>query len=268
MQYPTTDLQREFLEFGPLPGVALNHPGKRGRFIDVLPYRRLDHLRPTAVILDKFSFSIFTRGEGSFVSHGCISADAAQQAGYNVIRVSEISPGRFLHLEHALPELVERIRDYTVPIGEGDVLNISAVKSVPFDGISNILNLSITRENLREMVPAILSRMQEISGDSNELPAVREFFRRQLVSNLAVESIKRRRVEVIAAGGNDGPDWFNIALLTASTQLSASGADGKIALWSADNSLTTPAIGDFEVYVEPRGNDDGDRGLAWLTSEM
>jgi hypothetical protein len=261
--------ETEFLEFGPLPGVSLRHSGRRGRVIDVLPYLRLDHRYPTAVILDKFSLPIFKRADGSFVSHGCISADAAESSGYNVIRVSETSPGRILHLETALPELMKRIRDRTVPVGLGDVLNISAVKSIPFSGASRLLDMIITRDNLKDMVPAILLRMHEVACDPAQSPAVCEFFRRQLESNRAVESIKRCQVEVVVAGGNDGPDWFNVALLTATTQLSARGADGKIAPWSADNSLTTPAVGDFEVIVEPRARlPDGSplRGPAWVTS--
>lgn len=239
-----------FVEFGPLSEVNLLHPGRRGTHIEVMPFKWLDHSRPTVVVFDKFSFPVFKMlDDNGIVSHGRISADAAERNGYNVIRVAELSPGPLLHLELALPELISFIEDGTIPIGRGDVVNISAVKSVPFIGAGRLLKLHLTAENVKDMVPQILQRLEELQCDSEQPGAVREFARRQLESNRAVARLCKAQIEVVAAGGNDGPDWFNIALMTATTQLSARDASGEIAAWSANNSLTTPADGDFEIIL-------------------
>lgn len=253
----------KFVEFGPLPDVNLSHPGRRGIHIEVMPYRWLDQSRPTIVVFDKFSFPVFELpADNGIVSHGRISADAAERNGYNVIRVAELSPGPLLHLELALPELISFIDDRTVPVGRGDVVNISAVKSVPFAGAGRLLKLHLTAENVKDMVPQVLERLEQLHQDTKQPRAVREFARRQLASNRAVQRLRAAQVEVVAAGGNDGPDWFNIALMTATTQLSARDASGEIAPWSADNSLTTPADGDFEILMEPHSSLIQTRGVS------
>lgn len=242
----------QFVEFEPLPGINLQHPGRCGKHIDVLTYKWLDSRCPTAVIFDKFCHPIVSpRPEfKGIISHGRVSADAAERNGYNVIRVAEKSPGLQLHLDQALPELIAFIDEGIVPIGRGDVLNISAVKSIPFTTASKLLSMTITAGNLSDLVPVILQRMEEVTLDLKQPAPVKEFFRRQLGSNRAVQQIRNRNVEVIVAGGNDGPDWFNVALLTATTQLSAKDAHGRIASWSANNSLTTPATGEFEIVCQ------------------
>lgn len=255
----------KIVEFGPLPQVNLSHPGRRGIHIEVMPYRWLDHSRPTVVVFDKFSYPVFNLPpDQGIVSHGRISADAAERNGYNVIRVAELSAGPLLHLELALPELIAFIEDGTVPIGRGDVVNISAVKSVPFTGAGKLLKLQLTPENLKEMVPLILERLAELQCDVKQPRAVREFARRQVESNQAVARLcaAQHQIEVVAAGGNDGPGWFNIALMTATIQLSARDASGEIAPWSANNSLTTPADGDFEILMEPASSLIAARGVS------
>jgi hypothetical protein len=214
--------------------------------LDIWPFKPLDSTRPTLVIFDSFTCPVAApNGDADpALTHGQISADAAEQRGYNVVRVSSKNGGP--DFGKTMPDLADRIENGEIPVGRGDVLNVSAGWSVSFEKASRLLGLNISAENVREMVPQIRQRLRELSNDPSLSEKDRNWLKEMTASNDAVERIRGRGVEVVVSAGNEGKEEFNIALLTATTQLAATNAGGEVASWSSNNSLTTLAQRHFE----------------------
>lgn len=225
-------------------------PDGGNQHTEVLPYKPIDKARPTLVIFDSFTMPVASpNGErNGSLTHGQISADAAEQRGFNVIRVTSREGGP--EFGKTMPELADRVESGEIPVGRGDVLNVSAGWGISFEKASAMLGVNITADNLRDMVPQIRQRMRDLIDSPQLSLADRNWLQAMTASNDAVERIRARGVEVVAAGGNEGPERFNIAMLTATTQLSATNSAGDMAAWSANNSLTTPGQGHYELRYQ------------------
>ena len=205
---------------------AAEETNSRQSSIDVLSGNPLGQSRPTVLLFDNFDLPVAPGG---------------------------IQPA----FGRTMPEIANRIEDDTIPMGSGqhqnrgDVMNVSAGYGISFQDASVWFGLNITQDNVKEMVPQILRRVQELSEDPTQPANVGARMQHMFESNRAVERIRGRGVEAVAAGGRDGADMFNMAYLTATTQLPARNVAGEIASWTASNSLPTSANGHHRLFGEP-----------------
>lgn len=258
---PTADLSGSgsFWQFGDVPGV----PGAQesGQRHDQKPYdetekqrqqgeaialafydpasKDLDPSKPTLLVFDNFNGRRqpgMPPAGGEVVSaRGDVSAEEAEKQGFNVVRVgsTEDNPA----LDRALPQLADKIDRGDLPLGKGDIVNINAESNISFTSAGDLLGLTITADNVKDMVPDMLQRMRELSEDPKQDAATRTWLKQMLAVNDAAKRIADKGIEVVASAGSDGPDKFNIAALTATTQLASRTESGDLSQWSADNSL-------------------------------
>lgn len=204
--------------------------------------RELDPKKPTVLVFDNFggrrSSSGLPPAAGEPTSvRGYVSAEEAEKQGFNVIRVGSTvdTPA----LDKALPELADKIEKGDLALGQGDIVNINAESNISYKSAGDLLGLSITADNVKNMVPDMLHRMRELSEDPRQDAATRTWLKQMLAVNDAAKRIADKGIEVIASAGSDGPDKFNIAALTATTQLVARTETGELSTLSADNSLVS-----------------------------
>jgi hypothetical protein len=254
----TTTLSICDLELSPQPARTFNTFTVVGKLDGLMP----DH--PTALFLDRFDKSgIFpNQWMADPIVHGEVSASPAEQRGYNVIRLSEkpftdFSDNTPKRLSSVLEEVATNIENGTLPLGEGDVLNISLAgpRFHSYDETNRTLGLHITAENLREETPHIIEAMERYTSKTNSDDPSRQAADDAVRMYKAIQRIQRRGVEVIHAAGNtigeSGADVFDWKFLGAKTELTATNAAGEIYDWSVHNSRTTPELGDYELKYEP-----------------
>ncbi len=201
-----------------------------------------DPKKPTLLVFDNFggrrqaSGLPPAAGEPTSV-RGDVSAEEAEKQGFNVIRVGSTvdTPA----LDKALPELADKIEKGDLALGQGDIVNINAESNISYKSAGDLLGLSITADNVKNMVPDMLHRMRELSEDPRQDAATRTWLKQMLAVNDATKRIADKGIEVVASAGSDGPDKFNIAALTATTQLASRTETGELSALSADNSLVS-----------------------------
>jgi hypothetical protein len=111
--------------------------------------------------------------------------------------------------------------------------------------------MEITPENVKEKRAEMLEAMRVRSNSKEISPNDRAFLKQALSINDEVIKLQERGIKVLTAAGNDGPGAFNIGMLTADKQYSATDPDGKTSSYSAKNSLTTDGPGNVDFYAMP-----------------
>ncbi len=204
--------------------------------------KELDAKKPTLLVFDNFGGRRQSSGlppaAGEAVSvRGDVSAEEAEKQGFNVVRVgsTQDTPA----LDRTLPELADKIETGDLALGKGDIVNINAESNISYKSAGDLLGLSITADNVKDMVPDMLHRMRELSEDPRQDAATRTWLKQMLAVNDAAKRIAGKGIEVVASAGSDGPDKFNIAALTATTQLDSRTETGELSALSADNSLVS-----------------------------
>lgn len=268
-----------------------------GQLLKVLPSTKpFDPAKPTVIIVDDFArptLNLDRHGHGP--SHGELSARPTDAMGqYNVIRMqvnTEQLPSTRRRLGESFEKdfssvftaLNEKIEKGELPLGKGDVVNISfgnnaarqldnrgepvlvGGKPVLFEGtgeptfaeMNQLLggefeSKPVTAENLKEMRPKILERLKELQAtdDINDQFIRGSWIRAVLSTNEAIEKIQQKGIQVMVAAGNDGPDRVSWDYLVAEKQLAAVDRNGQYLPWSAHNSLTEPSLGRFDIKYD------------------
>ena len=219
------------------------------------PIGDLDPKKPTVAFLDNFTkdwpaASLDGDNPNGKISHGEFSAMSAEQNGFNAVRL-ELTTDRAKDIDFAktLDDVGKAIDDGKLPLGKGDVLNISAGNNDPtFDEASKTLGFKVTPENLKEMRPKILERLGELANDPSQSDKDRERFKRVVDTNAAIDRMQARGVEVMQSAGNEGPTKFSWDFMNAKHQLSAVTPDGTPEKFSANHSLATPTQANFDTH--------------------
>ncbi|MBX9569049.1 MAG: hypothetical protein K2X77_09145 [Candidatus Obscuribacterales bacterium] len=220
------------------------------------PTDNLDPQKPTVAYMDNFTKGWPAvsldgdKNEDAKISHGEFSAMIAEKNGFNALRL-ELTTNRAKDIDFAkaIDDVGKAIDDGKLPLGKGDVLNISAGNNDPtFAEASKILGFQVTPENLKEMRPKVLERLDQLSKDPNQTDKDRERFKRVVDTNAAIDRMQARGVEVMQSAGNEGPNKFSWDFMNAKHQLSAAKADGTPEKFSANHSLTTPTQANFDIH--------------------
>ncbi|HMY54286.1 MAG TPA: hypothetical protein PK671_15090, partial [Candidatus Obscuribacter sp.] len=137
----------------------------------------MDPSKPTAVFLDQFARKDVDLG-GTKVAHGEISRAAAEENGFNTVALNLQAPeslGNGTDYSKAINKIADMAEDGKLPLGKGDVLNISMGNLDPtFEEASKFLGFPVTAQNLASQRENILKRMQEISQDESRSKEDRE----------------------------------------------------------------------------------------------
>lgn len=195
-------------------------------------------------------------GDGTRVPHGEISRRAAEESGYQTFALKynqENAPGPVdSNFATALDKIGEQIKSGELPVGYGDVLNISLGNPGPtFANASKFLGFDVDPKNIQP--DKVMARMREIAVDSSRPELDRLLAQRVVKTNEAIAKIQEQGVDVITSAGNTGPDSFKWEMMTA-VNLSSNRPDGKADGFSADNSLSTAGDGVLPIHFENVGS--------------
>jgi hypothetical protein len=215
---------------------------------------KLGNNPPTVVVLDNFrgDYEDFN-GRAGGPAHGEISASAAEQNGFNVIRLQYKDD-----VSKVLAQINRDIDSGKLPkLGRGDVLNMSFANGIAFSDISfkdasDMLGVKITPDNLadKEVQKKIISALGRLAAHGKD-PKKAKAAEETLAELREIKKLQGRSIEVIAAAGNHGPDHFDLSIIGVDERLSALGLDGKPAAFSARNSTTKDTKGVYEVKYNP-----------------
>lgn len=195
-------------------------------------------------------------GDGTRVPHGEISRRAAEESGYQTFALKynqENAPGPTdSNFATALEKIGDQIKSGELPVGRGDVLNISLGNPGPtFKDASKFLGFEVDPKNIQP--DKVMARMKEIAVDSSRPELDRLLAQRVVKTNEAIAKIQEQGVDVITSAGNTGPDSFKWEMMTA-INLSSNRPDGKADAFSADNSLSTAGDGVLPIHFENVGS--------------
>ncbi len=234
---------------------------------------KLDVFKPTVAFLDTGRTDPIKFDQYQ-LSHGQVSALAASKNGFNSF-ILDIDGHRTTSMSEHLSEIDKSIETGKLPLGKGDVLNISVDKKdmmtlAKLNGdlekggkaLSQLLEqqnpplkleLPVTAENLAKNRPALLKSLEYLAPRD-------EAYAEALATNKALESITKRGVTVLSAAGNEGPHRIDLNNLTVKNQL-GSGDEAQQCddPFSTTNSLTQKADGAVGVYakLDEKGQPDG-----------
>lgn len=221
--------------------------------------RPFDPSKPTVAVLDDFRRSVFAPNgpDRPGLSHGEVSAAAAEQAGFNVLRLhtkSEDTP-----MDQTLGEIYNAIGSGQLRMKKGDALNISLGLEIKFSELSCALKMNVTPENYASMVKPIRERMEQIAATRGRglHPADAERLTGSLDVQDLVKEFQRRGIDIVHSAGNEGPNEVEIDMMYARKQLSATDPQGRIYDFSANHSLTQPYRGAFEMRYHGANFFDG-----------
>lgn len=240
--------------------------------------KELDPNKPTLLVFDNFSGRRqpgWPNAGGEAVSvRGDVSAEEAEKQGFNVVRIGSTADDPAL--DKALPELADKIDNGDLALGQGDIVNINAESNISFKSASELIGFTITADNVKDMVPDMLQRMRELAEDPRQDAATSIWLKQMLAVNDAARRIADKGIEVVASAGTDGPDKFNIAALTATTQLALRTESGVLSTLSAKNSLIAQledggqqgqSESDHGAQLDPKRPSDRDRDVRWAARD-
>ncbi len=227
-------------------------------FEPAAPVDNKDPQKPTVAFLDNFTKdwpAVTLNGddnEAGKISHGEFSASAAEKNGFNALRLELATNGaKDIDFAKTIDDVGKAIDDGKLPLGKGDVLNISAGNNDPtFAEASKTLGFEVNAENLKEMRPKILERLDQLSKDPNQSDKDRERFKRVVDTNAAIDRLQSRGVEVMQSAGNEGPNKFSWDFMNAKHQLSGVKEDGTPEKFSANHSLATPTKANVDIHYQ------------------
>ncbi len=233
---------------------AKNEPFK----VAIQKPEQLDKKAPTAVFLDNFTDKEIDLGNGTRVEHGEVSRRAAEAAGFNTVGLDmnlQRNSTDDLDFSKSLKEIDRRVTSGEMPLGKGDVVNVSMGNNDPtFKKASEFLGMDVNAGNLAEQKDKILDRMREISGDPTRSQDDRDTAKRVVDTNDAIKSLQDKGIEVVHASGNTGPDRFSWDFMNAKTQLASATPGGRLDSDSAFHSLTQKADGALPVVHKDQIN--------------
>lgn len=244
----------------PLPP---KRPGQLGTYDLLAPGKRLKAGRRTIAFLDDFeqAYALPILGK-SRVAHGEISATAAEQNGFNVLRLQlnhkAIRWEYSADYSKVLTSIYDNVLAGNLKLKRGDIINISMGQ--PFQGLfgqpsfaeaSDLLRLRepITAKNINdrakqsEVLAALRAKLQEAELSKQ----LHERLRQVVETNEIIAKIQDRLgVQVVVAAGNNGPQRFSWDFLTASERLASTDATGALLAGSATG--TAAGQGQFRVF--------------------
>ncbi len=164
-------------------------------------------------------------------------------------------------------ELADKIEKGELPMGKGDVLNVSMGNNaekdekgnfIPgtgdptFSELSKKLGFEVNAENLSENKERILKKLEDISKDASD-PEWQSKGRRALETNNAIGRLQSLGVEVAHSASNDGNDRVDINFLRANHELeSVNPANGTKDKFSGAGNRE--ANGVVPIYRQSDGN--------------
>lgn len=232
----------------------LNVPGvhKSFRSFDWLKSERpFDPNRPTVAVFDDFKKSVFTPNGPNQpgLSHGEVSARAAQEAGFNVLRLH--AKGEFPQAQEAIKEIRRAMKNGTIPLRAGDAINLSLGQELKFSEASCALKMNITPENYGEQRDEITKRMRQIAGRPQGHPMDWSRISGAVDMQKSIDAIQRQGIDIIHSAGNSGPQAFDWEFISARKQLAAGDPQGRAFPYSSKHGLTTTYPSSFEVHYRP-----------------
>lgn len=234
---------------------------------------KIDVFKPTVAFLDTGRTDPIKFDQYQ-LSHGQVSALAASKNGFNSF-ILDIDGHSTASMSQHLNEIDKSIESGKLPLGKGDVLNISVDKNgmMPLRKLNGDLEregkelsqflgqqsppmqleLPVTADNLAKNRPALLKALEYLAPGH-------EAYTEALATNKALDSISNRGVTVLSAAGNEGPDRVDLNNLTVKNQLgSGDKAQECDDPFSTTNSITEKADGAVGVYakLDANGRPDG-----------
>ncbi len=132
-----------------------------------------------------------------------------------------------------ISEVAAKVEKGELPLGRGDVLNVSMGKVAEYDksgkekpgsgdptfaDLSKKIGFEVTPQNVRENTDKILDRFKDIAKDSSD-PVWQARAQEALRTNAAIDRLQATGVEVAHAASNDGNDRIDINFLKAKHEL-------------------------------------------------
>jgi len=257
----------------PRPAAALNYELLNStQPID--PHKRtigvLDVFKRTPIVPDpdhpgtlRTNGSLMLDGPKYFITHGELTAQNAEQNGYNALRLenkSSVNTGSGFDFSKPLADIYQGVLSGKLNLKRGDIVNMSLAQNNPglmgepsFYEANQFLQLTnpITPGNLNspEKRAEILDAMRTKIRDSSVDPKLRERLRQVIDTNTMIDKIQKDLgIEVVTAAGNQGPTRFSWDFLAASQRLSATDSAGQRMPWSAlESSPAAKAQGSYDV---------------------
>jgi hypothetical protein len=222
----------------------------------------IDPKRPTAAFFDSFSNFADPSVPAKIdeLPHGVPSAAAAEQHNYNVLRLERgPNDSGYPDFGKILTNIADSIDNGKLPLGKGDVLNLSWNNVLEFgsqnrptyESANKILGMHLTPENLAKNIPEILKRMKQIADGHSPMSA--EFaatMKQMLQANAAIDRIQKHGVEVVNSAGDGGPQQIDLTFLKAHTHLSGTDETGGRMWGSPQDSTDTSALSVYPIFYE------------------
>jgi hypothetical protein len=216
---------------------------------NIVPF---DPNRHTVVILDDFQRSEYSPNGSKQpgLSHGEVSAAAAEQAGFNVLR---LDINRNAEMATILAEVDKLKNEGRLPLRSGDALNISYERNWTWSEARCLLHMSVTPKSYASQRQEIMQRVNLIATGKAPVkaPADGVWLTEAAGIHKQIENLQNQGLTVVAAAGNQTRNQLNLDFINAREQLAAGNAKGKTYPFSAQNSLTTTYPGGFEMVYEP-----------------
>ncbi len=222
----------------------------------------IDPKRPTVAFFD--SFSTFPGGTDypkiDDLPHGFPSAAAAEQHNYNVLRLERgANDTGYPDFGKTLTNIADAIDNGKLPLGKGDVLNLSwnnvlefgAGNAPTYENANKILGMNLTPENLAKNIPEILKRMKQIADGHSPMSAqFATTMKQMLQANAAIDRIQKHGVEVVNSAGDGGPQQIDLTFLKAKTHLSGTDESGQRMWGSPQDSTDKSALSVYPIFYD------------------
>jgi hypothetical protein len=210
-----------------------------------------DPKKHTVAVFDDFKESAFSpngpRKPG--LSHGDITAVAAQQAGFNVLRL-QYRDG--FDTSAGLNEIKEAMKNGDLPLKSGDAINASFGRDRAWKEVSCLVGMKVTPENYASKREEMVKRLHDIA--TGKMPVKRWIdgatATMAAATQEATSGLQALGITVVNAAGNHGNKKFDLDFANANIQLSATDRDGKPVKLSANHALTTAYQGVFELRYD------------------
>ncbi len=260
---PGSDSQQKSLEIPKLPlapeakvDSGAGSPAEKVQYpvpASILPRRiEADSTKSNVLVLDDYRETDILLEDDKGFSHGELSARLAEENGLNVTRMQVgLLKANNRDIPGALSQIDKGMSDGTIDLKKGDVVNISLGLETSFKDVSNLVGFPVTAENIRDEKEHVLDAMRDNVNSNQFSRNDRAFMRHVLAITDGIEKLQERGLEVVAAGGNKGADSLNIGLLAADKQYSALDPEGKMADYSANNSITEAGRGQIDFSYLP-----------------
>ena len=218
---------------------------------------KINPKEPTAVFLDKFknappaSINSLEKGQPTKsdlpVGHGDVSAMAAEQNGFNVVRVDDKAG-----LASELAGIEKDVSNGKLPLGKGDVINISMGQEQEFGSMSypwasqlfgtNINKNNVGNPGVQKVIREKMEALAKKPGSDADQTAARD----ALSIQDSVNRLQKKGIQIMHAQP-DKPNTFDAEFMNGKMELTANGTDGKVASFATDNKLSKPMPGVFQV---------------------